>query len=200
MTEIQPNTSSTPPPNSQSNPLWKINRTIALVGLMGCGKSSAGKRLAKALGATFYDLDSEIELREKLSITQIFQQKGEAYFRTCEQAVLQDLLKLPPFILATGGGAFVEDATHSILQTQCCTLWLKASFDVLLGRVSRKNNRPILERGDKDEILKNLMEKRYPIYEKAHIHIESVNVPHPITTGKIIEALCEKHIIEEKAA
>lgn len=178
---------------------FELEKTVALIGLMGCGKSATGKRLAKALGVAFCDLDTEIEKQEGLSVTDIFAKYGEPYFREKEKEVLEKLLGRPPFILATGGGAFMTPIIRETLLEKSCTVWLNANFDILLERVSRKKTRPILERGNKAEILKSLMDERYPVYSQAEIEVQSTNAPHHIMIGRMIDMLKEHGIVKENA-
>ena len=163
---------------------------VILVGLMGCGKSAIGKRLAEALAVPFIDSDAEIVAQEGASIADIFEQKGEAYFRKLERDTLQRLMQdNAPKIIATGGGAFINDETRQMMLDESLVIWIDAAIDVLLERVSRKKTRPLLEQGDKATILKELMDKRYPIYAKAHLRIESANVPHEVTLENAIETI-----------
>lgn len=176
---------------------WQLNKTISLVGLMGCGKSSTGKRLAKELEVNFCDLDNEIEKREKKSISDIFAQNGEKYFRKREEEVLVDIINQEPCVLATGGGAFINPVIRKKIQENTTSVWLNASFDILLERVSRKKTRPLLEQGDKAQILRSLMDERYPIYKEAHITVECTNSPHYRLLVSLLDELKAHKIIEE---
>ncbi len=174
-----------------------LHQNIALIGLMGAGKTTIGKRLSHALGAEFYDSDHLVVERIGMEISDVFAQKGEAYFRQLEREIIADNLVWPPHILATGGGAYIQEETRHLLQERAVTVWLKAEFEVLLERVSRKNTRPLLEQGDKAQILRELMEARYPLYEQADITIESDVGPHEKVVQRIIDALKEKGYIDE---
>lgn len=166
-----------------------LKKTVVLVGLMGCGKSSVGKRLAERLKVPFIDSDHVIEERAGSSITQLFEAKGEAYFRELEYEVLSGILNGQPSILATGGGAYIQERIRELIHEKAVAVWLNAEFDILLERVSRKKTRPLLEQGNKAEILKNLMDVRYPIYANADIVVASGNGPHSIVVNKVVEEL-----------
>ena len=165
------------------------NRTIALVGLMGAGKSTVGRRLAEKLGRAFYDSDSEIEKAAGLSVADIFSLHGEAEFRRGEQSVLKRLLDEPPHILATGGGAYLNEDTRALMREKAVTVWLNADLETLWKRVSRRNHRPLLRRPDAKEVLSNLFDQRRPIYELADLTDHSVDGPHSKTVVSILKAL-----------
>jgi len=165
------------------------DRSIVLVGLMGAGKSCIGRYLAQRLRLPFVDSDSEIENAAGCSIEDIFELYGETAFRECERRVLTRLLTGRPHIIATGGGAFMDPETRAQISKTGASLWLKADLDVLLKRVSRRNNRPLLKQGDPKEILKTLIEKRYPVYEQANIIVESEDVPPDETVNRVLSAL-----------
>ena len=164
-------------------------RSIVLVGLMGSGKSAIGRRLAARLGMDFVDADAEIETAAGLSINDIFEVHGEAAFRDGERRVIARLLSKPPHILATGGGAFMDSETRRLINEKAYSVWLRADFDVLLRRVSRRNNRPLLNVDNKEEVLRNLMAKRYPIYEQADVTVQSQDGPHEETVNQVVTAL-----------
>lgn len=169
-----------------------LSKSIVLVGLMGCGKSALGKRLAKRLEVPFVDIDRHIEQEEKCTVTEMFAKHGEAYFRNAEHAALKYYMQQKePYIIATGGGVFVAERNRSLIQQYAISLWIKVAYDVLLDRVSQKNTRPLLEQGNKAEILKTLMDERYPIYEKADITVETSNRPHDQMVDKLIAAIIE---------
>jgi shikimate kinase len=167
----------------------EVNKTIVLVGLMGAGKTAIGKRLADALGVAFVDTDHLIEEKEGRSISEIFQKEGERHFRHLEREAIRQELAKPPHVLATGGGAFMEADTRALIKEKGLSVWLRAEFETLLERVSRKSTRPLLEKGDKAKILKELMEKRYPVYAEADMVVDTTAGPHEIVVEKIIEAL-----------
>lgn len=164
-------------------------RTIALVGLMGAGKSTVGRRLADALGRTFCDSDDEIEKAAGLAIADIFTLHGEAEFRRGEKRVLERLLQNPPHILATGGGAYLDPDTRALMRKHAITIWLNADLETLWERVNRRNHRPLLRNPDARGVLTRLLRERTPIYSEADIVIDSQDGPHANTVNKIISAL-----------
>jgi shikimate kinase len=157
--------------------------------MMGCGKTAIGTRLAKYLGVPFIDADQKIEERASCSVSQIFEYLGEPKFREMEREAIQEVLAGEPCILATGGGAFMQDETRALILEKSLCIWLKAPFEVLLERVSRKKTRPLLEKGDKAEILKKLLEERTPFYEKAHAAVESGPSGHHIVVQAVADAI-----------
>ncbi|MBL8771509.1 MAG: shikimate kinase [Phenylobacterium sp.] len=164
-------------------------RTIALVGLMGVGKSSVGRRLATALGLPFRDADSEVEAAAGRSIPEIFAQLGEPAFRDGERRVIARLLEGPPHVLATGGGAFMSPETRGLIKEKAVSIWLKTDLEVLARRVGRKDNRPLIAGKDPLEVLKAQAEARYPVYAEADITVETGDAAHHITVGQVIQAL-----------
>lgn len=172
-----------------------LPRTIALVGLMGAGKSTVGKRLAQALGVSFCDADDEIEVAAGRPIADIFKEHGEEEFRAGERRVIARLLQRSPHILATGGGAFMNELTRDLMRQKAITIWLKADLDTLMNRVQRRNDRPLLQNNNPRATMERLMEQRYPIYATADIVVESVDGPHLVTVDKIITALQAKSIL-----
>ena len=167
-------------------------RPIALVGLMGVGKTTVGRRLAKMLELPFYDSDEQIEQASGRTVAGYFRDHGEAEFRAGERRVIARLLGDEPLILATGGGAFIPEDTREILQDKALTIFLKGEFETLFARVSKKDTRPLLQVDDPRSVYKALMDSRYPIYDKAHITVNIAKGPHGRTVNKIIRAL-EKH-------
>jgi shikimate kinase len=155
----------------------QLRRTVALVGLMGAGKTSIGRRLAHELGLPFIDADHEIEQAAGQTIEEIFEQHGEAFFRDGERRVIARLLDGPAHVLATGGGAFMDPSTRGLLMERAITIWIKADIDILLSRVSRRNHRPLLKQGDKRAILTRLMAARHPIYAQANFTVDSSDGP-----------------------
>lgn len=180
-------------------PVPVIHRTIALVGLMGAGKSSVGKRLAESLGLPFRDGDDEIETAAGMSIPEIFELYGETQFREAERRVMTRLLTATPVhVLGTGGGAFMNEQTRTLMKASSTTIWLKADVEVLARRVARKDNRPLLQGKDPLVVLSQLAEVRYPVYAEADITIESGDIPHAATVNAILDALrarAEKELI-----
>jgi len=166
-----------------------IDRGIVLVGLMGAGKSSVGKLLAKRLGLTFYDADDEIEKAAGFSIEDYFERHGEAAFREGEHKVITRLLKGPPHVLATGGGAFMDPRTRDTILKRGISIWLRADLDILLNRVMRRSNRPLLKRGNPREIMAKLIAERDPVYAKADLTVTSMQEPHKEVVERIIAAL-----------
>ena len=162
-----------------------ITRTIALVGLMGAGKSAIGKRLAQRLGLPFVDADMEIEAAAGCTIEEFFERFGETEFRAGERRVIQRLLEGPPHVLATGGGAFMDPRTRELMRSQATTIWLRAELAVLLERVLRRSNRPLLKNGDPRGTLERLMAMRYPVYAEADIVVDSLDAPAERTAEEV---------------
>lgn len=165
------------------------DRTFVLVGLMGAGKTAIGKRLASKLELPFVDADAEIEKAAGKSIEEIFTDHGESYFRDGEKRVIARLLNNGPQVLATGGGAFMNKETRENILEDAVSIWLDADLDILIERVSRRSNRPLLKNQNPDTVMKNLMQERYPIYAMANINVKSRDVPHDVIVNEIITAL-----------
>lgn len=165
------------------------SRSLVLVGLMGCGKSSIGKRLANKLGLTFADADDEIEKAHRKTINEIFDDHGEAYFRDGERRVIARLLDAGPQVLATGGGAFINAETRAAIKKRAVSVWLKAELPILMRRVAKRDHRPLLKTADPEAVMRDLMASRYPIYAEADIVVQSRDVPHEVIVNEIIEAL-----------
>jgi shikimate kinase len=165
------------------------DRSIVLVGLMGCGKTSVGRRLAARLGLPFIDADEEIEKAAAMTITEIFADHGEALFRDGERRVIARLLAAGPQVLATGGGAFMNPETRANIKRDGIAIWLRAELPVLMRRVLKRDTRPLLQTGDPEAVMRKLMEARYPVYEEADIVIESRDVPHETIVTEIVAAL-----------
>lgn len=167
-----------------------IDKPIALVGLMGVGKTTVGRRLAKRLGRTFDDSDDAIEQASGRTVAGYFRDHGEADFRDGEFRVIKRLLReSPPLVLATGGGAFIHPPTRKILQEGAIVVWLKGDLDTLVERVSRNDNRPLLRGVDKRAKMRELMEARHPIYAKAHLKVKIARGPHLRTVNRVMRAL-----------
>jgi len=165
-------------------------RPIALVGLMGVGKTTVGRRLARKLGRDFYDSDDEIEQASGRTVAGYFRDHGEAEFRNGERRVIERLLDGKPIILATGGGAFIPDATREILNEKALTVWLKGDFNTIMERVSRnRDKRPLLRVDDPRAKMRELMDIRHPIYAKAHITVPIARGPHIRTVNKVVRAI-----------
>jgi shikimate kinase len=163
-------------------------RSVVLVGMPGCGKSAIGRRLANRLELPFVDADDEIELAAGKAITDIFKEHGEPYFRDGERKVIARILNSGSRVLATGGGAFMSGETRDNIRDRAVSVWLKAELPLLLRRVLKRNNRPLLER-DPEGVMRALVETRYPVYATADITVESRDLPHDVMVYEIIEAL-----------
>jgi shikimate kinase len=166
-------------------------RTIALVGLMGVGKSSVGRRLANALELPFCDADAEVEAAAGRSVADIFTDLGEAAFREGERRVIARLLELPPHVLATGGGAFMTPDTRTLIKSKAISVWLKADLDVLARRVARKDSRPLLAGKDPLEVLQAQAQARYPAYGEADLIVETGDAAHHVTVEQLLHALSD---------
>ena len=167
----------------------RIECSIVLVGLMGAGKSAIGRRLANRLGMPFVDADTEIESAAGCSITDIFELHGEAAFRDGERRVIARLLARPTHVLATGGGAFMDPDTREVIRARGISVWLRADLDLLVSRVSRRNNRPLLAGGDPRVILQRLIAERHPIYAEADVVVDSKDGPHEQTVEATLSAI-----------
>lgn len=165
---------------------------IVLVGLMGAGKTSVGRRLAARLGRPFVDADREIESAEGLTVSEIFAERGEAWFRGRERRAIADLLAGEDLVLATGGGAFMDPETRRAIRRRGVSVWLKAGLDTLLERVSRRRTRPLLAAGDPRATLESLIAARYPVYAEADATVESGDAPHDETVDRILAALAAR--------
>jgi shikimate kinase len=165
------------------------NRTIALVGLMGAGKTTIGRRLAQALALPFTDADDAIVSAAGRSIEDIFAERGECEFRRGERQVIARLLDGPPHVLATGGGAFTDPKTRALMKERAISIWLKAPLDVLMKRVAKRDHRPLLKEDDPRAVMQRLMDERYPIYAEADLTIETGVGPHKSAVSLILSAL-----------
>jgi len=163
--------------------------TIVLVGLMGAGKSTIGKRLATRLNLPFVDADTEIEKAADLTIPEIFARHGEAYFRAGEVRVVARILESGPQILATGGGAYMNPETRARIAERGISVWLKADLDVLMKRVRRRNDRPLLKADDPEAVLRRLMDERYPVYAEASVTVMSREAAHDEIVDDVLRAL-----------
>src|SRR5690348_4724809 len=174
---------------TSSPPLPTPPKTVVLVGLMGAGKTNIGRRLAARLHLPFIDADAEIEAAAGETIEEIFRRHGEAVFRDGERRVIARLIEGPVHVLATGGGAFMDPNTRENIRQRGISVWLRAELDVLLGRVARRSNRPLLKQGDPRAVLQGLMEKRHPVYAEADIVIDSIDGPPELTLVQVLKAL-----------
>ncbi|HEY7797423.1 MAG TPA: shikimate kinase [Hyphomonadaceae bacterium] len=175
--------------SSTASPGGGLARTIALVGLMGAGKSTVGRKLAESLNSPFVDSDEEIEKAAGLSVQEIFDKLGEPEFRRGERRVIERLLNGPPIVLATGGGAFMDAATRALMKDKATTVWLRADLDVIWKRVSRRDTRPLLKRDNPKQVLADLEASRAPIYAEADIVVDSGDGPATEAVKAIREAL-----------
>ena len=164
-------------------------RPLVLVGMMGAGKTTVGRRLALRLGRRFVDSDEEIERAAGMRIEDIFARHGEADFRAGEVKVISRLLREPDLVLGTGGGAFVDAGTRALVKAEAVSVWIKADFEILFGRVSRRSNRPLLKTADPRATLQKLIDERYPIYAEADVTVVSRDVPHDQVATDVIDAL-----------
>lgn len=164
-------------------------RTIVLVGLMGAGKTKIGRRLAIRLGLPFFDSDLEIEAAAGETIEEIFANRGERVFREGERRVITRLLARSTHVLATGGGAFMDPLTRAVVRRRGVSLWLRADLDVLVHRVSRRSDRPLLKAGDPRAILAELVERRHPTYGQADITVDSGEGSPEATVNRVIAAI-----------
>jgi shikimate kinase len=160
-----------------------------LIGMMGVGKSTVGRMLAAQLGVNFVDTDEEIEKAADLSVAEIFERFGEDYFRDGERRVIARLIAEGSGVIATGGGAFINEQTRALIKEKCHSVWIDADLNVLVARVSRRNHRPLLIGKDPRAVLTELSEKRGPIYAMADIHVRSDAAPHANTVDQIMKAL-----------
>ena len=163
--------------------------SLVLIGLMGAGKSAVGRRLAASLNLPFTDADGEIETAAGQTISEIFAEHGEAYFRTGERKVIARLLENGPQVLATGGGAYMDPETRAAVKANGISIWLKANLRVLMKRVGRRGNRPLLQVDDPETAMKKLMAQRNPVYAQADITVQSRKVPHEVMVSNIVDAL-----------
>jgi shikimate kinase len=170
-------------------PAFPIPCSVVLVGLMGAGKTSIGKRLATRLHLPFIDADEEIEQAAGCSIPEIFERYGESEFRDGERRVIARLLQRPAHVLSTGGGAFMDAGTRSLIAGHAVSVWLRAELDLLVARTARRDNRPLLKQGNPREVLQRLMEARHPVYAQADITVDSDDRPPEETVERVVAAL-----------
>lgn len=165
------------------------NRSLVLVGMMGCGKTAVGRRLAGTLELPFVDADDEIERAAGRTIKEIFEEHGEPYFRDGERKVIARLLAGGPQVLATGGGAFMDASTRERIRETGISIWLKADLPLLMRRVTRRDNRPLLQTRDPEGRMRELMAERHPAYGKADVIVESREVSHDVIVSDILNGL-----------
>lgn len=172
-----------------------LNRTVALVGMMGAGKTSVGKRLAARLGVAFKDADHEIEAAAGLTVAEIFARHGEPEFRAGERRVIARLLAEAPHVLATGGGAYMDPDTRAAMQERAFTIWLKAPVELLLARTAKRPTRPLLNNADPKGTLEKLLALREPVYAEADYVMESVDGPHEKAVEHLVAVLKERGLM-----
>lgn len=180
------------PSSSYDSRLLSVRSTIVLIGMMGAGKTTVGRRLAKRLDLDFVDSDAEIEKAAQMSVADIFESYGESYFRDGERRVLTRLLDEGTKVIATGGGAFMDAETRKLISGKATVVWLEASLDVLVERTSRRDTRPLLRNGDPKETLSGLLDERTPVYEQADVVVKSSDGPHDTVVTSIIDALMDE--------
>ena len=173
-----------------------LKRTVALVGMMGAGKSSLGRRLAARLNVEFRDADAEIEQAAGCSINEIFSRFGESAFRDGERKVIARLLTLAPHVLATGGGAFADDQTRERIKNEAASVWINVPLEVLIARVGRRDTRPMLKGGDPVKIMTRLLKEREPLYAQADLTINSEDGPHQSAVERIVAMLKDRALWE----
>nr|WP_321443117.1 shikimate kinase [uncultured Cohaesibacter sp.] len=164
-------------------------RPIIMIGLMGAGKTTIGRRLANRLSIPFRDADHEIEAAANMSVADIFSEHGESHFRDGEKRVIARLLDQGDQVLATGGGAWMNEQTRTLVNDKGISVWLKAEFDILMARVRRRSHRPLLKDPDPEGVMRRLMDERYPVYALADVTVDSIDVPHEKIVTFVIEAL-----------
>lgn len=167
------------------------HKSIVLVGLMGAGKSTVGKKLATLVELPFFDADHEIEKVSTMTIPELFEAYGEAEFRDLERRVIARMLEEGPIVLATGGGAYMNEQTRGAIASEGISLWLKAELDVLMARVIRKQNRPLLKNSDPRGVMERLMAERYPVYELADLTVNSREEKKEIIAVEAMQAIAD---------
>jgi shikimate kinase len=167
-------------------------RPLVLVGMMGAGMTTVGRRLAARLGRNFLDSDEEIERAAQMTIPEIFAQRGEPEFRAGETRVIARVLKDENIVLATGGGAFVNPETRALIKAEAVSVWIKADFELLFARVSRRSNRPLLKTENPRATLQKLIDDRYPIYAEADVTVISRDVPQDVVASDLIDAVLDQ--------
>ncbi|HEX8191302.1 MAG TPA: shikimate kinase [Allosphingosinicella sp.] len=178
--------------NALPAPGYRPSRSIVLIGLMGAGKSTVGKRLARRLGLPFVDADEEIERAADHSISEIFDRFGEPAFRDGERRVIARLIDGPLKVIATGGGAFMHEATRALILERCTAVWLDADVATLAARVVRRDTRPLLRGREPEHVLEELAARRNPVYAQAHLRVTTEPVPHEEVVERIVKALAAR--------
>ena len=188
------------PPETIADLLAQLGqRSIVFVGLMGAGKTAIGRKVATALGLTFTDSDHEIETVSRMTVPELFERYGEAEFRALEQRVILRILENGPQVLSTGGGAYMNDQTRTAIAEHGVSIWLKADIDILMERVSKKQNRPLLKNPDPKAVLERLMTERYPVYALADVCVPTRDEKKEVIAAEVIEAL-GRHLVSAQTA
>ena len=176
--------------------MGRLSRTVALVGMMGAGKSSIGRRLAARLEVPFRDADAEIEEAAGCPIADVFERFGEPAFRDGERRVILRVLKEPPHVLATGGGALLSDETRAQIAKQTYSIWLRAPVELLLARIERRDTRPLLQNRNPRETLERLLREREPLYAQANFVVDAQDGPHHAAVERIVRSLKDEGVLE----
>ncbi len=175
--------------SATADPSGPFSKSIVIVGMPGAGKSSVGRKMASQLAVPFFDADTEIETAARMSIEQIFENFGEAEFRKGERRVIARLLEQPAHILATGGGAPIDNETRALIKEKAISVWLRVDLDILLERTSRRTDRPLLKKDDPRAVLQKMLTGREPFYAEADIVVDSDNRPAEETASRVLKAL-----------
>lgn len=190
-----------PPGESHAALLDRLgNRSIIFVGLMGAGKTAIGRKVAAQLSLPFIDSDQEIESVSRMTVPELFERYGETEFRALEQRVILRVLESGPQVLSTGGGAFMNAQTREAIGAHGVTVWLKAELDLLMERVSKKQNRPLLKSADPRAVLEQLMTERYPVYATADLTVPTRDDRKEVIAAEVVDALCRHFDAAEAAA
>src|SRR4051794_20833355 len=190
-----------PPGDSHAALLDRLgSRSIVFVGLMGAGKTAIGRKVATMLSLPFIDSDQEIESVSRMSVPELFERYGETEFRALEQRVILRVLENGPQVLSTGGGAFMNAQTREAIAAHGVSVWLKAELDLLMDRVSKKQNRPLLKSADPRAVLERLMAERYPVYATSDVTVPTRDDRKEVIAAEVVDALCRHFGIDETAA
>jgi shikimate kinase len=175
------------------------DRNIVFVGLMGAGKTAIGRKVAMTLGLPFIDSDHEIETASRMTIPELFERYGESEFRALEQRVISRILETGPQVLSTGGGAYMNGQTRRMIADRGVAIWLKADIDVLMERVAKKKNRPLLKNPDPRAVMIRLMEERYPVYAEADVTVTTRADRKEVIAAEVVEAIARRLSLEPEA-